>query len=121
MNTLKTIIAASIIATIATSTAVQADELMDIIHPESADLFHYDNSLKASEREATFSLSDVNGDQVWSFEYEEYVSQSDFSSRPDINHSQFVNQYLEANPTASGKPVEAVFKWDSTYDGFMLQ
>ncbi len=121
MNILKNIIASSIIATITISAAAQSDELMDIIHPESADLFHFDNSLKASEPSGVFSLNDdYTASSTWSYEYEQYVDQADFSSENNINSSQLVNRYLESNPTASGKPDVPVFKWDSTYDGYMI-
>ena len=121
MNSLKSIIASSVIATITLSASVQSDELMDIIHPESADLFHFDNSLKASEPSGIFSLhDDYATDNTWSYEFEQYVNQSDFSNKNNINNSQLVNRYLESNPSASGKSSAPVFKWDSVYDGYMI-
>ena len=121
MNLLKTFIASSIIATITLSATAQSDELMDIIHPESADLFHYDDSLKASEPTGIFSLNDdYASDHTWSYEYEEYVDQSDFLPDNNINNAGLVNRYLESNPTASGKVNSPVFKWDGNYDGYMI-
>ena len=121
MNLLKSIIASSIIATITISATAQSDELMDIIHPESADLFHYDNSLKASEQTGVFSLNDdYASENTWSYEYEQYVDQSDFTSKNNINNAELVNRYLESNPTASGKANSHVFKWDGNYDGYMI-
>ena len=121
MNLLKSIIASSIIATITISATAQSDELMDIIHPESADLFHYDNSLKASEQTGVFSLNDDYApENTWSYEYEQYVDQSDFTSKNNINNAELVNRYLESNPTASGKANSPVFKWDGNYDGYMI-
>lgn len=122
MNIFKNLITSSIIATIALSASAQADEFLDIFHPESADLFHFDNSLKPSKPSGTFSLNDDYGKQAWSYEYEEYVIKDDFSNENNIiNNTQLVNRYLKSNPTASGKPSDPVFKWDSSYDGFMLQ
>ena len=121
MNILPSIIASSIIAAFIMSAPAQSDELMDIIHPESADLFHFDNSLKVSEPSGVFSLNDdYVTDNTWSYEYEEYVNQSDFSDKNNINNTQLVNRYLESNPPASEKPSAPVFKWDSTYDGYMI-
>lgn len=124
MKILKPIIASSIIATMTMAVSIQADELMDIIHPESADLFHFDDSIKSSESTGVFNLdqtSDSNTNMVWSYEYEEYVNKSDFSSEDRIYNAQLVNRYMEANPTAAGKQSEPVFKWDPTYDGYLLQ
>ena len=121
MNILKSFIASSIITTAALSASVQADELMDIIHPESADLFHFDNSIRASENTEIFSLNDDYGDQAWSYEYEQYVNKADFSPDNNVFKPQLVNRFLESNPTASGNLSEPTFKWDTNYDGYMLQ
>ncbi len=123
MKTLKIIIASSIIAGASLSVTAQADELMDIIHPESADLFHYDDSLKSSEPTGIINLNDANsrGDVVWSYEYEQYVKPADFLSGDSIYSAQGINRYMEANPTAAGRHAEKVFKWDANYDGYMLQ
>lgn len=118
MNTLKLMISSSIIAAATFSVTVQADELMDIIHPESADLFHFDNTLKASEQSGAFIGEDVNGGVVWSYEYEQYVKKSDHSAKDNLRE---INRYMETNPTAAGKPAEEVFKWDPVYDGYMYQ
>jgi len=124
MKILKSIIASSIIATITIAASVQADELMDIIHPESADLFHFDDSIKSSENTGVFKLdqqSSLNENLVWSYEYEEYVSRADFTSENNIYNAQMVNRYMAENPTASGAMTEPVFKWDPVYDGYLLQ
>ena len=121
MKTLKIIAASSIIAVASLSVTAQADELMDIIHPESADLFPSDSSLTSSEPTEIKSYSDVNGDIVWSTEYEEYVNSSDFLADNSINSAQGVNRYMESNPTAAGGSSEEVFKYDTTYGGYMLQ
>ena len=123
MNIVKNIIASSIIATIALAGSVQADELMDIIHPESADLFHFDDSIKSSKNTGVFNLNQKAGNNklVWSYEYEEYVNQSDFTTGNRVFNAQLVNRYMEENPTAAGEHSESVFKWDSSYDGYMLQ
>ncbi|MCU7940006.1 MAG: hypothetical protein KZQ64_13240 [gamma proteobacterium symbiont of Bathyaustriella thionipta] len=121
MKTLKIIVASSVIAVASLSVTAQADELMDIIHPESADLFPADTSLKPSEPTGIKSYSDVNGDIVWSTEYEEYVNTADFVADNSINSAQGINRYMESNPTAAGQSSEEVFKYDETYGGYMLQ
>ena len=97
-------------------------DLYDIIHPESADLFHYDDSLKSSEHTGIINLNDASssGDVVWSYEYEEYVNKSDFAVDNSIHSAQGINRYMSSNPTAAGKPAAEVFKWDETYDGYMI-
>lgn len=124
MKTLKNIIASSILAAMTLTVSAQADELMDIIHPESADLFHFDDSIKSSESTGVFNLNEQNGSDaniVWSHEYEEYVNKSDFIADDRVYNAQLANRYMENNPTAAGKISNPVFKWDPTYDGYMLQ
>lgn len=116
MKTLKTLFASAIIASVTLAGTAQADWLMDTIHPESADLFDHSTSINASSQTGIVSLNDDNNAQVWSYEYEEYVSPDEFSS----NNYADINQYMEANPTAAGTPGEDVFKWDPSYDGFMI-
>ncbi|MCK5647465.1 MAG: hypothetical protein KAI22_01175 [Gammaproteobacteria bacterium] len=116
MKTLKTLFATAIIASVTLAGTAQADELMDIIHPESADLFDHSTSINASSQTGLFSLNNDGDTQVWSYEFEQYVNPDDLNS----NNYADINQYLEANPTAAGAPGEDVFKWDPTYDGFMI-
>ena len=116
MKTLKTLFASAIIASITLAGTAQADQLMDTIHPESADLFDHSTSINASSQTGIVSLSDDSNTQVWSYEYEQYVNPAEFTS----NSYADINQYLEANPTAAGAADKAVFKWDSNYDGFMI-
>ncbi len=121
MTILKSLLASSILLTMTMSATVQSDELMDIIHPESADIFNLDNSLKASETSGVFSLhDDYSSHSTWSYEFEEYVDQADFSAEKNMSNTGLVNRYLESNPTGSGNKSVPVFKWDQTYDGFMI-
>ncbi len=122
MKTLKLIFASTVIAASLLSVTAQADELMDIIHPESADLFHFDRTLRPSESTPVISLSDdKNSNKVWSYEYEEYVNPADFVANNSITNMSDVNRYMDENPSAAGKTSSDVFKWDATYDGYLLQ
>ncbi|NOQ78485.1 MAG: hypothetical protein GQ546_03695 [Gammaproteobacteria bacterium] len=126
MKALKLLLTSALFTSVMITGIAQAEprsdnDLYDIIHPESADLFHFDDSLRSSEPTEIKSYSDVNGDVVWSFEYEEYVNASDFEADDSIHSAQGINRYMSSNPTAAGKPSEEVFKYDTTYGGFMLQ
>lgn len=116
MKTFTTIFAAAAIATIGISGAVQADELMDIIHPESADLFDHSDGYTSSEQTGIVSLNDNSGERVWSFEYEQYVNPEDFRKTDYAD----INQYMEDNPTAAGSRSESVFKWNETAGEYQL-
>ena len=122
MNILKNLIAASIVASITVSVTAQSDELMDIIYPEMAEQFQYDGGIKTSEAGNIFSLNDdYASNSTWSYEYEEYVDQADYTSGNSVDNPAMVNRYIKNNPTASGHLSEPVFKWDNTYGGYMLQ
>ncbi len=58
---------------------------MDTIHPESADIFNLSSELNAKGQSDIVSLSDDSNTQVWSFEYEQYVSPSDFTGNAYAN------------------------------------
>jgi len=117
MKTLKTLFATAIIASITLAGTAQADQLMDTIHPESADLFDHSTSINAQGQNEIISLNDNNNTQVWSYEYEQYVNPDDFSSNTYAD----VNAYMEDNPTAAGSSNRDVFQWDSTADEYQLQ
>ena len=105
MKTLKTLFATAIIASVALAGTAQADELMDTIHPESADLFDHSSSINARGQNEIVSLSDDSNPQVWSYEYEQYVNPADFTG----NDYADINAYMEANPTAAGGTSNEVF------------
>ena len=125
MNTLKNILAISVIASATVSVTAQSDELMDIIYPEMAKQFQYEGGLQTTEPSAILSLNDnYSSGNTWSYEYEEYVNQADYSLADSIANPAMVNRYIENNPTAAGHPSghlsEPVFKWDENYDGYMV-
>lgn len=116
MNTLKTIFAAAIVTSVSIAGSANADQLMDTIHPESADLFDHSTMISASGKNDIVSLNDNNGNEVWSFEFEQYVNPDDYSARSYAD----INQYLEANPTAAGGTGEEVFKLNEIDDDYHL-
>jgi len=105
MNTLKTLTAA-IVASLTMLGNASADQLMDTIHPESADLFDHSSGLDASGQNDIVSLNDNAGKEVWSYEYEQYVNPDDYRADTFAD----INKYMEANPTAAGGRSEEVFK-----------
>lgn len=106
MNTLKTLFSSAFIAALSVAGSANADQLMDIIHPESADLFDHATTISASGDNKIVSLNDTTSQEVWSYEYEQYVNPADFAKASYAD----INQYLEANPTAAGSQREEVFK-----------
>ena len=116
MNSLKTIFATALIASVSFAGMAQADQLMDTIHPESADLFDHSTSINATTQTDIVNLNDGQGDQVWSYEYEQYVNPSDFSKAGYAD----INEYMEANPTAAGGNDSEVFKWNATAGEYQL-
>ena len=118
MKNLKTLYAVAIIASVTLAGTAQADQLMDTIHPESADLFDHSTSLTASGQNDVVSLSDDSNRQVWSYEYEQYVSPADFT-RPDFAD---INAYMDANPTAAGSGSKAdAIQWNEMAGEYQLR
>ena len=117
-----TILAAAVVSSAMLLANVQADELMDIIHPESADLFDHSTSISAAGTTGIVSLNDVTDDHVWSYEYEEYVSPVDFQRVVQPESVAQAQQMLDDNPTAAGsKNHREVLMWDEVADEFYLQ
>ncbi len=110
MKTLTTLFASAVIASVSLAGTVQADQLMDTIHPESADLFDHSTSISASNQNEIVNLNEgsADGSQVWSYEYEQYVNPADFA-KPDYAD---INKFMEDNPTAAGRRNDEVFKWN---------
>lgn len=89
-----------IISAAAISLNVNADPLMDIIHPESADIFNLDRSSEVSTPVALYESGTI-GSVAWSAEYEEWVNIKDSGSSSFQNVSSVINK-LENNPPAAG-------------------
>lgn len=119
MKTLTTLISSAIFASVSLAGLAQADELMDIIHPESADLFDHSSTYIDSGNTGIVSLNDDRGTLIWSFEFEQYVNPEDFSA-PDYANLD-VNSYMEENPTAAGGHSSDILRWDETADEYQLQ
>jgi len=116
MKTLKALFATAIIASVSFLGSAQADQLMDTIHPESADLFDHSNGVNSSSQTGIVSLSDDSNKKVWSYEYEQYVSPDEFSG----NDYADINALIEENPTAAGSRNEDVFKYNETAGEYQL-
>jgi len=124
MKTIKTILAAAVATSTLLIANVQADELMDIIHPESADLFDHSTSINASGTTGIVTLNDINASAglVWSYEYEEYVSPADFIPSLQPTSVAQAQKMLQDNPTAAGSVNQRdVLKWDDVAHEFYLQ
>ena len=116
MNLLKTFFTAAIITSVSMAGIANADQLMDTIHPESADLFDHSSTISASGKSEIVSLNDNSGQEVWSYEFEQYVNPDDYSGE---NYAD-INQFMEANPTAAGDKSEEVFKLNEMDDDYHL-
>jgi len=125
MKTLTTLISTTLFASIAAISVAQAapmseNELYDVIHPESVDIFTIGNYQRSAEAELV-SLGDAhNSDSVWSYEYEEYINPADLQ-RSDISSVDGINQRLGKNPTASGPAQREVFIYNETAGEYHLQ
>jgi len=114
MKTLTTLLVA---ATAAISINANADPLMDIIHPESADIFQLNEGVIVPQ---DLVFVEDTGKQVWSFEYEEYVNPSDFNSSAKQTIASALEE-LKNNPPAAGKASSSVFVWDEIADEYQLR
>lgn len=125
MKTLKTLLTSVLFTSVAMAGIAQAEprsdnELYDIIHPESADIFNI-GDYRTSSTVGIISLSDDhNKNSVWSYEFEQYVDPADFqqaelSSVADINH------YMGSQPTAAGSSQHEVFIYNETAGEYHLQ
>ena len=119
MKTLTALISSAVFASISFAGLAQADELMDTIHPESADLFDHSSTYTPSDNTGIVSFNDNRGSNVWSFEYEEYVNPEEFLA-PDYANLD-INSYVEENPTAAGRRSGDILQWDDTADEYQLQ
>jgi hypothetical protein len=124
MKPIKTILAAVVATSTLLIANVQADELMDIIHPESADLFDHSTSINASGTTGIFHGNDINTSAglVWSYEYEEYVSPADFIPALQPTSVAQAQKMIQDNPTAAGSVNQReVLTWDEVAHEFYLQ
>ena len=125
MKTLTTLISSTLIASIAAIGIAQAEpmsenELYDVIHPESADIFNVGDYQRSSEATLVSLGDDHNSNSVWSYEFEEYINPVDLQ-RSEISSVDDVNQYMGSNPTASGSGQSEVFIYNETAGEYHLQ
>ena len=125
MKTLKTLINTTLIASIAAIGIAQAEpmsenELYNVIHPESADIFNVGDYQRSSESKIVSLGDDHNSDSVWSFEFKEYINPADLQ-RSEISSIDDVNQQLGKSPTASGSDQHEVFIYNDTAGEYHLQ
>ncbi len=125
MNTLKTLISSTLLASVAIVGMAQAapmseNELYDVIHPESADIFNVGDYRKSIDEGIVSLGDDHNKNSVWSVEFEQYVNPADYQ-RAEISSINDVNQYMGSNPTASGSGQREVFIYNETAGEYHLQ
>ncbi|MCP3849549.1 MAG: hypothetical protein GY694_04830 [Gammaproteobacteria bacterium] len=119
---LKTLVTASLFASVTLAATAQADDaLSNLIYEESSNIYS-EISLKASEQIGVLSFGDnANKNSVWSSEFEEYVNSADYKST-DIVSIDDVNQLMENNPTAAGRAKgREVFVYNTTAGEYHLQ
>jgi len=125
MKTLTTLIRSALLASIALAGVVQAEpmsenQLYDVIHPESADIFNIGDYQRSSEAKIVSLGDDYNSNSVWSVEFEQYVNPADYQ-RAEISSIDDVNQYMGSNPSASGSGQREVFIYNETAGEYHLQ
>ena len=114
---MKTYTTLLIAAAAAFSLNANADPLMDIIHPESADIFQLDEGVIVPQE---LVFVEDTGKEVWSVEYEQYVNPADFNSTTSGTIASALQQ-LKNNPPAAGQLSAEVFKWDEVADEYQVQ
>ncbi|NOQ79199.1 MAG: hypothetical protein GQ546_07340 [Gammaproteobacteria bacterium] len=121
MKTLKTLLTATLFASVAITGTVQADNsLSSLIYEESLNIYG-EVSQQNSIQVGILSYGDnSNQTAVWSTEYEQYVNPADFQ-QADIASAGDVNQYMGSNPTAAGKSSANVFIYNETAGEYHLQ
>ena len=125
MKTLKTLITAALLSSVATIGIVQAEpmsenELYNVIHTESADIFTAGDYRRSIDEGVVSWGDDYNKNSVWSVEFEEYINPSDLQ-RSEISSIDDVNQYLSSSPTAAGSSQSEVFIYNETAGEYHLQ
>ncbi|MCW8931154.1 MAG: hypothetical protein OQL19_13045 [Gammaproteobacteria bacterium] len=122
--TLKRILTSALFASFAISGSVQADqwdnELYNIIHPESADIFNIGESKSSTEQGIVSLHDDHNKNSVWSYEFEQYVNPADFGASA-LTDAHDVNRYMGSNPTAAGGSTREVFIYNENGGEYHLQ
>lgn len=125
MKTLKTLLTSVLFTSVAMAGIAQAEprsdnELYDIIHPESADIFNV-GDYRTDSTVGIVSLSDDhNKNSVWSYEFEEYVNPVSFQ-RVELSSTDDINQYMGSEPTAAGSGRHEAFIYNETEGAYHLQ
>jgi len=121
MKTLKTLLTSALFASVAISSAAQADNsLSNLIYEESSNIYSEVNH-QNSKQVGILSYGDnSNQTSVWSTEFEQYVNPADFQ-QADIASVRDVNQYMGSNPTAAGTSHGSVFIYNETAGEYHLQ
>ena len=107
-----------IAATSFISLNVSADPLMDIIHPESADIFKINRD---NYEQQGIAFANNTSKTVWSYEYEEWVNPAQYNSSLNTNSIARALEEMNKYPPAAGTVSDEIFKWDETAQEFQLQ
>ena len=121
MNTLKTLLTATLFASVAINSTVQADNsLSSLIYEESSNIYSKVSHQSSTPVGIISYGDDANTASVWSAEYEQYVNPADFQYA-DIASTVGINQYMDRNPAAAGKSGGNVFIYNETAGEYHLQ
>ena len=124
MNTLKTLLTTTLLASAAFSATVQANNsnaLSSFIYEESANIFSEVSYQSSTPTEIISYSDDANKTAVWSSEYEQYVNPADFKAA-DMMNIETVNRYMGSHPTAAGRVQDnEVFVYNETAGEYHLQ
>lgn len=121
MKTLKTLLTASLLASVAITGTAQADNtLSNLTYEESSNIFAEVSYSKSTPEGIHSYGDDSNQNSVWSTEFEQYVNPADFQ-QADIASAN-VNQYMDSNPTAAGRMKgRETFIYNNTAGEYHLQ
>jgi len=121
MKTFKTLLTATLFASVAITGTAQADNsLSNLIYEESSNIYSEATHQNSTQEGIVSYSDDANKNAIWSSEYEQYVNPADF--KQDVASINGVNQYMGSNPTAAGRMKgREIFIYNETVGEYHLQ
>ncbi|MCU7819585.1 MAG: hypothetical protein KZQ56_12125 [gamma proteobacterium symbiont of Lucinoma myriamae] len=121
MKTIKTLLTATLFASVAISGTVQADNsLASAIYEDSLNIYDAVNHQNSTKTEILSYGDNSNQTSVWSTKYEQYVNPADFQ-QADIASIGDINRHISSNPAAAGKNSGNIFIYNETAGEYHLQ
>ena len=121
MKTLKTLLTATLFASVAITATVQADNsLSSLIYEESSNIYGEVSHQNSTQTDILSYGDNSNQTSVWSTEYEQYVNPADFQ-QADIASVGDINQHMSSNPAAAGQSSGSVFIYNEIAGEYHLQ